>query len=67
VFGRRQHFRELLTKSEERITSNILADRLKRLVQAGLLTRADGPRHRQKALYSLTKPAITDALQGKRR
>ena len=31
MFGNRRHFRELLTRSEERIASNILADRLTRL------------------------------------
>src|ERR1051326_4479630 len=58
MFGNRRHFRELLTRSEERIASNILADRLKRLVDSGLLTRRDDPTHRQKAIYSLTEPAI---------
>ena len=58
LFGNRRHFRELLTQSEEGIASNILADRLKRLLEAGLLTRADDPDHRQKAPYSLTEPAI---------
>jgi DNA-binding HxlR family transcriptional regulator len=58
MFGNRRHFRELLTKSEERIASNILADRLKRLVAAGLLTRQGDESHRQKAIYSLTEPAI---------
>ena len=33
MFGNRRHFRELLTRSEERIPSNILADRLTRLVR----------------------------------
>ncbi len=32
MFGSRRYFRELLAGSEERIASNILADRLKRLV-----------------------------------
>lgn len=58
MFGNRRHYRELLTRSEERIASNILADRLKRLLAAGLLTRRDDPAHRQKAVYSLTVPAI---------
>ena len=58
MFGNRRHFRELLTGSDERIASNILADRLKRLVEAGLLTRADDPSHRQKGVYSLTEKAI---------
>jgi DNA-binding HxlR family transcriptional regulator len=58
IFGDLRHFRELLHKSKEGIASNILADRLKRLVAAGLLTRRDDPTHRQKAIYSLTEPAI---------
>lgn len=58
MFGNRRHFRELLHGSLEGIASNILADRLKRLVAAGLLTRRDDPTHRQKAIYSLTEPAI---------
>jgi DNA-binding HxlR family transcriptional regulator len=58
MFGNRRHFRELLTRSEEGIASNILADRLKRLVDGGLLSRSDDPTHRQKAVYSLTEPAI---------
>src|SRR5258708_7160738 len=58
MFGNRRHYRELLNQSEEGIASNILADRLKRLVEAGLLTRRDDPTHRQKAIYSLTEPSI---------
>ncbi|WP_378948561.1 winged helix-turn-helix transcriptional regulator [Mesorhizobium sp. ANAO-SY3R2] len=58
MFGNRRHFRELLTHSEEGIASNILADRLKRLVGDGLITRADDPSHKQKAIYSLTEMAI---------
>ena len=58
MFGNRRHYRELLNQSEEGIASNILADRLKRLTQAGLLTRRDDPSHAQKAIYSLTEPAI---------
>ncbi|MES2097643.1 MAG: helix-turn-helix domain-containing protein [Pseudomonadota bacterium] len=58
MFGNRRHFRELLNNSEEGIASNILADRLKKLTSAGLLTRTDDPSHKQKAIYSLTEPAI---------
>ncbi len=58
MFGNRRHFRELLSKSEERIASNILADRLKKLVAHGLLWRTDDASHKQKGLYSLTEPAI---------
>ena len=58
MFGNRRHFRELLTRSEEGIASNILADRLRRLVETGLVSRGDDPTHRQKVLYSLTERGI---------
>jgi DNA-binding HxlR family transcriptional regulator len=58
IFGNRRHFRELLTKSDEGISSNILADRLKTLVEQGVLTRADDPTHKQKGIYSLTEQGI---------
>lgn len=58
MFGNRRHFRELLTRSEEGIASNILADRLARLEKAGLVSRRDDPSHRQKVIYSLTEPSI---------
>lgn len=58
MFGNRRHFRELLTRSEEGIASNILAARLKLLLAQGLLTRSDDPTHKQKAIYSLTEKSI---------
>jgi DNA-binding HxlR family transcriptional regulator len=58
MFGNRRHYNELMAQSEEGIASNVLADRLKRLVQAGLLSRRGDPTHKQKAIYSLTEPAI---------
>jgi DNA-binding HxlR family transcriptional regulator len=58
IFGNRRHFRELLTRSEEGIASNILADRLKRLLEQGVISRADDPTHKQKAIYSLTEKGI---------
>jgi DNA-binding HxlR family transcriptional regulator len=58
IFGNRRHFRELLTKSDEGISTNILADRLKTLVEQGVLTRADDPSHKQKGIYSLTEQGI---------
>lgn len=57
MFSGKRHFRELL-QSDERISSNILADRLARLVEHGMLTKSDDPTHRQKAIYSLTEKAI---------
>jgi DNA-binding HxlR family transcriptional regulator len=58
MFGERRHFRELLTQSEEGISSNILADRLKMLLDRGMITKTDDPTHKQKAIYSLTEKAI---------
>jgi len=58
MFGNRRHFRELLLKSEEGIASNILADRMKRLVEQGIVTKRDDPSHKQKAIYSLTEQGI---------
>jgi DNA-binding HxlR family transcriptional regulator len=58
MFGNRRHFRELLTKSDEKISSNILSDRLKTLVEQNILTRVDDPSHKQKGIYSLTEQGI---------
>lgn len=57
IFGNSRHFRELLA-GPERISSNILADRLAGLVDNGLLTRSGDPSHKQKVTYSLTERAI---------
>ena len=57
IFGGKRHFRELL-RSQEGISSNILADRLKTLVETGMLTKRDDPSHKQKAIYSLTEKTI---------
>ncbi len=58
MFGNRRHFGQLLAGSEEGIASNILADRLRRLTDQGLVSRAPDPSHKQKVIYSLTEPAI---------
>ena len=58
MFGNRRHFRELLTKSEEGISSNILAGRLKTLLEQGIITWSDDPSHKQKGIYSLTEQGI---------
>lgn len=58
MFGNRRTYGELLAQSEEGIASNVLADRLKRLTSAGLLTRSPDPAHRQKIVYGLTEAAI---------
>ena len=58
MFGNRRHFRELLSRSEEGIASNILADRLRRLLAEGVISKEDDPSHKQKAIYSLTEKGI---------
>jgi DNA-binding HxlR family transcriptional regulator len=58
MFGNRRYFGELLGQSLEGIASNILAARLKRLTEMGLITRRDDPSHKQKGIYSLTEMAI---------
>lgn len=58
IFVNRRHFRELLTKSVEGIASNILADRLQRLVEQGVIVKSHDPSHKQKAIYSLTERGI---------
>jgi DNA-binding HxlR family transcriptional regulator len=58
MFSDRRRFRQLLSQSEEGIVSNILADRLKRLVDEKFLVRTDDPTHKQKGIYSLTEKAI---------
>ena len=56
MFGNRRHFRELLTRSEVRIASNILPDRLTRLKKAGLVSRRDDPSHKQKVITLRWRP-----------
>ena len=59
VFGGRRTYGALLSQSEEGISSNLLASRLRRLIDEGLLTRRDDPSHKQKAIYSLTEKSIS--------
>jgi DNA-binding HxlR family transcriptional regulator len=58
MFGNRRTFRALLAGSLEGIASNILADRLERLTEHGLLSRCGDPGHKQRVIYSLTEQAI---------
>lgn len=57
MFGGKRHFRELL-QSDEHIASNILSDRMKRLVDHEIVTKTEDPTHKQKAVYSLTEKGI---------
>ena len=57
MFSGKRRFREMLD-SDEHISSNILADRLKMLVAEGILTKGEDPGHKQKVIYSLTEKGI---------
>ena len=57
IFNDRRHFRALLLGSPEGIASNILADRLVKLVDAGVLARGTAMRG-QRATYNLTEAGI---------
>jgi DNA-binding HxlR family transcriptional regulator len=58
MFRDRRYFRELLTRSEEGIASNILADAAEAPRGGGLITQGEDPAHKQKGRYSLTEAAI---------
>ncbi len=58
MFGNRRTFRALHADSIEGIATNILTDRLRRLVANGLLSRRPDPGHRQRIVYSLTEKSI---------
>lgn len=58
MFGDRRYFNDLLSHSEEGIASNILSNRLRRLVENGLLSKAQDPNHRQRQIYALTERSI---------
>lgn len=58
MFGDQRTFRGLLNNSLEGIATNILGNRLKRLVAEGFLTTEADPNHKQRTIYSLTEKAI---------
>ena len=45
-------------ESEEKIATNILADRLKTLENAGIITKAQDPRMKTKYIYSLAEKGV---------
>jgi DNA-binding HxlR family transcriptional regulator len=57
MFAGKRYYRELM-RSDEGISTNILAERLARLVDVGVLSKTDDPTHKQKAIYSLTPMGI---------
>ncbi|MCD0161460.1 MULTISPECIES: helix-turn-helix domain-containing protein [unclassified Deinococcus] len=57
MFSGKRHYREMLA-SDEHISSNILADRLKTLLGEGIITKTADPTHQQKVIYSLTEKGV---------
>jgi DNA-binding HxlR family transcriptional regulator len=57
-FGNRRHFRELLTRSEERIASNILAEQADAPGESRIGIPSRRSSHKQKVIYSLTEASI---------
>ena len=51
-------FRSILANNNERISSGVLAGRLKRLTDIGLLYFKDDPAHSQRKIYCLSPAAI---------
>ncbi|HEY9012056.1 MAG TPA: helix-turn-helix domain-containing protein [Devosia sp.] len=58
MFGNFRTYGDIHRNSLEGIATNILASRLKRLTEAGLITSAPDPLHRQRNILSLTDKAI---------
>lgn len=54
VFKRKHHYREFLT-SPEKISTNILANRLKTMEETGLLEKTKDPDNLSKFIYRLTE------------
>ncbi|HZO46813.1 MAG TPA: helix-turn-helix domain-containing protein [Xanthobacteraceae bacterium] len=53
LFAGKRHFKELM-ESPERIASNILAARLKKLEERGLIERCADPENRKQVIYTLS-------------
>lgn len=54
MFKRKNHYGEFLL-SDEKISTNILADRLKRLEEHEIIFKANDPDNRSKVIYNLTE------------
>jgi DNA-binding HxlR family transcriptional regulator len=53
-----KHFYGEFLLSEEKIATNILADRLSMLESNGIVSKSSDPSHKQKIMYSLTQKGI---------
>ncbi|OJJ21135.1 transcriptional regulator [marine bacterium AO1-C] len=57
MLGNKRHFREML-QSDEKISSNILTNRLQMLEAQDILKKQPDTTHKQKYIYSLTQKGI---------
>jgi len=57
LIRQKRHYRDFLD-SDERIATNILADRLKKLLTAGLVVKKDNPENKKQAIYAPTVKAV---------
>ena len=57
VFGRARFYRQML-ESGEGIATNVLAERLRRLERAGLVSKRRDPEDRKRFIYSLTPKGL---------
>lgn len=57
IFFNKRYYQEFLL-SEEKISTNILANRLLMLENKGFISKEQSPDHKQKKIYSLTEKGI---------
>lgn len=57
MFKGRHYFGDFV-QSEEKIATNLLADRLAMLEKSGIISKAQDKNHKQKIVYSLTRKGI---------
>lgn len=57
IFMRKRYFREFLASSEK-IASNILSDRLKKLEAADIILRRQDPHNERKIIYAVTEKGL---------
>ena len=57
IFKGRRYFGEFL-EANEKIATNILTDRLKKLEDAGIIVKTQDPEHQKKYIYALTPKGV---------
>src|SRR5258708_36619041 len=57
LIQRKRYYQDFLN-SDERIATNILADRFKKLLAEGLIVKKDNPENKKKAIYAPTGKAV---------